>query len=41
MSKSPTEAELIALTDDFGSVELFHEFVEFTMKEKLEIPVVY
>jgi hypothetical protein len=26
MSKSPTEAQLIALTDNLGLVELFHEF---------------
>jgi hypothetical protein len=29
MSKSPTEAELIALTDNLGLVELFREFLEF------------
>jgi hypothetical protein len=34
MSKSPMEAELIALTDNVGLAELFREFVEFlTMKE--------
>jgi hypothetical protein len=26
MSKSPTEAELIALTDNVGLIELFHKF---------------
>jgi hypothetical protein len=26
MNKSPTEAELMALTDNLGLVELFHEF---------------
>ncbi len=41
MSKSPTEAELTALTENLGLVEFFHEFMEFIMKEKFEIPVVY
>jgi ribosomal protein L7Ae-like RNA K-turn-binding protein len=41
MSKSPTEAELIALTDNLGLVELFQEFVEFVSRKKIEPPVVY
>jgi len=41
MSKSPTEAELIALTDNLGLVELFQEFVEFVTKKKTQPPVVY
>ncbi len=41
MSKSPTEAELILLTDNLGLVELFQEFVEFVMRKKIEMPVAY
>jgi hypothetical protein len=41
MSKSPTEAELIALTDTVGLIELFQEFVEFVTKKKLEVPMAY
>jgi hypothetical protein len=41
MSKSPTEAELIALTDNLGLVELFQEFVEFVTKKKIKPPLVY
>jgi hypothetical protein len=33
MSKSPTEVELIALTDNLGLVELFQEFVDYVMKK--------
>jgi hypothetical protein len=41
MSKSPTEAELIALTDTVGLIELFQEFAEFVTKKKLEVPMAY
>jgi hypothetical protein len=41
MSKSLTEAELIALTDNLGMVELFKEFVEFVTQEQVPTPVVY
>jgi hypothetical protein len=41
MSKSPTEAELIALTDNLGLIELFQEFVEFITKKKIGLPVAY
>jgi hypothetical protein len=41
MSKSPTEAELIALTDNLGLVELFKEFLEFIMQSNVSTPVVY
>jgi hypothetical protein len=41
MSKSPTEAELIALTDTVGLVELFQEFVEFVTKQKIGVPIAY
>jgi hypothetical protein len=41
MSKSPTEAELIALTDNVGLVELFREFVEFLTMKKIAVPIIY
>jgi hypothetical protein len=41
ISKSPTEAELIALTDNVGLVELFKEFVEFLTMQKIETPIIY
>jgi hypothetical protein len=41
MSKSPTEAELIALTDNLGLVELFQEFVEFITQKKVSTPEVF
>jgi len=41
MSKSPTEVELIGLTDNLGFVELFQEFVEFLVGRKVNIPIVF
>jgi hypothetical protein len=41
MSKSPTEAELIGLTNNLGFVELFQEFVEFLVGRKVNIPIVF
>jgi hypothetical protein len=41
MSKSPTEAELIGLTDNIGLVELFQEFVEFLTMTGVNTPVIY
>jgi hypothetical protein len=41
MSKSPTEAELIGLTDNLGLIELFHEFVEFVMMKRVNPPTIY
>jgi hypothetical protein len=41
MSKSPTEAETIALSDNVGLVELFREFLEFITQSKIPAPVVY
>jgi len=41
MSKSPTEAELIALTDNVGLAELFREFVEFLTMKEIAVPIVY
>ena len=36
MSKSPTKAELIGLTDNLGLIELFHNFVEFVMMKRVQ-----
>jgi hypothetical protein len=41
MSKSPTEAELIGLTDNLGLIELFHEFVDFVTMRKVNPPTIY
>jgi hypothetical protein len=41
MSKSPTEAELIALTDNLGLIELFHEFLEFLTMKRVDPPTIY
>jgi hypothetical protein len=41
MSKSPTEAELIGLTDNLGLIELFHKFLEFLTMKKIDLPTIY
>jgi hypothetical protein len=41
MSKSPTQAELIGLTDNLGLIEVFHEFLEFLALKKIEPPTIY
>jgi hypothetical protein len=42
VSKSPTEAELVALSDHVGFVELFGELVNFILNESRSVPpVVY
>jgi hypothetical protein len=41
MSNSPTEAEVVALTDNLGLVELFQEFVDFVMKKNTKTPVIF
>jgi hypothetical protein len=41
MSNSPTEAELIGLTDNLGLIELFHEFLEFLTMKKIDPPTIY
>jgi hypothetical protein len=41
MSKSPMEAEFIALTDNLGFVELFQEFVEFLTMSKQKPATIY
>jgi hypothetical protein len=39
--KSPTEAELVALSDNLGFVELFQEFITFVTNAKIETPLIY
>ncbi len=41
MSKSPMEAELIALTDNLGLIELFREFLEFVTQSSVPMPTIY
>jgi hypothetical protein len=41
VSKSPTEAELVALSDNLGFVELFSEMLEFMLNTKCEKPLIY
>jgi hypothetical protein len=41
MSKSPTEAELIGLTDNLGLLGLFHEFLEFLTMKKIDPLTIY
>jgi hypothetical protein len=41
MIKSPTEAELIALMDNLGLLELFQEFVDYVTKKTTKTPVIY
>jgi len=39
--KSPTEAELVALSDNLGFIELFQEFVTFVTNAKVEVPLIF
>jgi len=41
VTKSPTESELVALTDYIGLVELFAEFVAFITNSPVQIPIIY
>jgi hypothetical protein len=41
VTKSPTESELVALSDYVGFVELFQEFISFLVSEKLPMPIIY
>jgi hypothetical protein len=41
MMKSPTESELVALTDNVGFVELFEEFLSFLLNIKERMPIIY
>jgi hypothetical protein len=41
VTKSPTESELVALSDNIGLVELFHEFITFLVSDKIPTPIIY
>jgi hypothetical protein len=41
VTKSPTESELVALTDNIGLVELFEELVTFLANDKIATPIIY
>jgi hypothetical protein len=41
VSKSPTEAELVALSDNVGAVELFQELACFLLNTNIPIPTIY
>jgi len=41
IAKSPTEAELVGLTDNIGLVELFHEFISFLFGKPIPTPIIY
>jgi hypothetical protein len=41
VTKSPTESELVALSDYIGFVELFQEFISFLVSEELPRPIIY
>jgi hypothetical protein len=38
MTKSPTKAELVGLSDNLSFVEIFVEFVEFIINQRLRVP---
>jgi hypothetical protein len=41
ITKSPTESELVALTDNLSLVELFHEFLKFVTAGPINKPVIF
>jgi hypothetical protein len=41
MMKSPTESELVALTDNLGLIELFEEFISFIQDRPMGTPIIY
>ncbi len=41
VTKSPTECELVALTDNIGLVELFEELITFLVNDKIVTPKIY
>jgi hypothetical protein len=41
IAKSPTEAEVIALSDNIDLISLFHEFAEYICNEELKVPIIY
>jgi hypothetical protein len=40
IAKSPTEAEVIGLSDNIDLLSLFHEFAEYICNEDLEVPII-
>jgi hypothetical protein len=41
ITKSPTDAEVIALSDNIDLLNLFHEFGEFLCNAKLQVSIIY
>jgi hypothetical protein len=41
IAKSPTDAEVVALSDNIDLIDLFHEFAEFISNENVPIPMIY
>jgi len=41
VTNSPTDSELVALTDNIGFMELFTEFVGFIINTETQIPIIY
>jgi hypothetical protein len=41
IAKSPTDAEVVALSDNINLVTLFHEFGEFVCGVELDVPIIY
>jgi hypothetical protein len=41
MTRSPTESELVALTDNLNLAELFHEFLEFINVGPINKPILF
>jgi hypothetical protein len=39
--KSPTESELVVLTDNLSLAELFHEFLEFVTAGTINKPIIF
>ncbi len=41
MTKSPTESELVALSDYISFIELFYEFITFLASDQMSVPIIY
>ncbi len=41
VTKSPTESELVALSDYVGFIELFHEFISSLTYDQISPPIIY
>ncbi len=41
IAKSPTDTEVVALSDNIDLLDLFHEFAEFISNKKLPVPMIY